>query len=85
MCQADRNDVSKLPNKSVCLQIVKGIKVKTTTARKCNDFITRLNMKEMKRHCPKAEERLKNTNIRMSLIFADIEIAQVLRFFLQQL
>jgi len=66
------------PVLKVAAPIVKGIKVKTTTARKCDDFIRNLNMKEMKKHCPKAEERLKNTNIRMSLIFADIEIAQEL-------
>jgi hypothetical protein len=66
------------PVLKVASPIVKSIKVKTTTARKCKDYITSLNMKEMNTSCPKAEQRLNDTNIRMSLIFADIEIAQEL-------
>jgi hypothetical protein len=58
--------------------IVRNVKEGTKVASNCKKFVKNLNLKNLKKNCKKAVRRMKDADMRISLIFADLEVAQEL-------
>jgi hypothetical protein len=58
--------------------IVRNVKEGTKVASNCKKFVKNLNLKNLKKNCKKAVRRMKDADMRISLIFADLEVVQEL-------